>query len=361
MKELLHLFYFAKNKNVLISYGILHCILIMKILFIYILTFFIYLIIMETFLYLLIFILSFILILKGGDFLVESSIWLSKKANIPSMVVGATIVALATTFPETSVSFFSGIKGAEELAVNTAIGSMVCNFALVLGFSFLIKPSRVNKTNFISKVGYFCFALLIMFLLGIDGSFGKFDACVLFVIFIVFLFLNFFSGKEELNFKNESIEDLPSWPKVILQFFISAFSIGFGANIMVSNVEELSAILGISEGLFGLFIISVGTNIPEFVTTLTAIKLNNADIGVGNIFGSSIIDASLLIAVTVFSSRQNKIPLPLGLLVLTVILLLLITIIIVLPILKKGKSNRLQGLFLVILFIIYTLMVGVVL
>lgn len=314
---------------------------------------------METLLYLIIFMLSFIIILKGGDFLVESSIWLSKKAGIPSMVVGATIVALATTFPETSVSFFSGLKGAEELAVNTAIGSMVCNFALVLGLSFLVMPAKVSKNNFISKVIYFIFALIIMFALGLDGKFGFVDAIILAVIFIIFILMNFFSGNKEEKSKLEPALDVPSWIKIIAQFFLSAFSIGFGANLMVTNVEELSSILGISEGIFGLFIISVGTNIPEFVTTITSIKLKNSEIGIGNIFGSSIIDATLLIAVTVFSSKNNNVVMPLKALLLTVPMLLLITFIIVFPIIRSGKSNRKQGIFLILLFILYTILMAI--
>ena len=305
-----------------------------------------------------IFILSFVLILKGGDLLVESSIWLASKAKIPPMVVGATIVSIATTFPETTVSFFSGLSGAEDLAVSTAIGSMMCNFALVLGVSFLCMPSKMSKENLTSKVVYFLFSITILFILALDKKLGIVDGIVLFIIFIVFLFQNFFSvNKQSVNDKL-NIKTLPAWTRILIQFFIAAFSIGYGANILVSNVEGLSKILGISEGIVGLIIISIGTNIPEFVTTMTSIKLNNSEIGLGNIFGSSIIDSTLLIAVTVMSSKHNQVAMPSSILYLTVPMLFLITFIIVLPVYKNGKSSRKQGILLVVLFLLYSIIMS---
>ena len=111
---------------------------------------------MTNFLCIVVFILGFVLILKGGDMLVESSVNLAKKTKIPPMVVGATVVAIATTFPETTVSLISSFKGVEEVGINTAIGSMVCNFTIVLGVSFLLLPSKISANNFVSKIIYFC-------------------------------------------------------------------------------------------------------------------------------------------------------------------------------------------------------------
>lgn len=312
---------------------------------------------MNTFLYVLVFILSFVIILKGGDILVESSICLSKKAGVPSVVVGATLVALATTFPETTIAFFSGKSGAVELAVNTAIGSMLCNFALVLGLSFLIKPTSVNKANFAGKVAYFIASIIILFILGIDGKLTTFDAVILCVVFILFLVQNFAGLNSNLETGLQIAEVLPAWHTIIIEFLISALCIGCGASLMVSNIDALSEILGISEGFLGLFIVSIGTNIPEFVTTMASIKLGSTEIGIGNIFGSSIIDATLLMVVTILSTKNNVVPLPTSLLLLSVPLLILIAFIIIMPIIKKGKTSRVQGAFLLGLFFFYTLLI----
>lgn len=286
--------------------------------------------------------------------MVESAIWLAQKAKIPPLVVGATIVAIATTFPELTVAFFSCLKGADELALNTALGSMVCNFALVLGMSFLFVPSVINMQGLAKKAVMFVVAISLLFLLSLDGKLGVVDAIILLVVFALFLIGNFMDAKHYSEPLNPIVT--PSWLKTIVQFFISAFAIGFGANVLVSNIENLSLVLGVNEGLLGVFVVAIGTNIPEFVTTLTSIKLKSSEIGIGNIFGASIIDSTLLISTTIFSTKNNCLTLPRGLMMLTVPLLIVITGVILLPLIKRQKSNRIQGAILVLLFIVYSVL-----
>ena len=297
---------------------------------------------------------AFILILKGGDLLVESSIHLAKKAKIPTIIVGATVVAIATTFPEISVSIISGRTGAEEIAVSTALGSMVCNFALVLGLAFLVSPSKIENKRLGSKVAFFLISLVALGVLALDQKLGLVDAVILVLVFLGFMIFNIVDARNS----TPTIQDerLPSWGKTVLQFFISALAIGFGANVLVSSIDELSAIMGISEGLLGVFVISVGTNIPEFVTTMTAIRMGNTEIGIGNIFGASLIDATLLLSLTTFSKSGRQIYIPSKLLLLTLGALFLITAVIVYPISKKGKSSRLQGGLLLAIFLAYSLL-----
>ena len=295
-------------------------------------------------------IFAFILILKGGDLLVESSVWLAEKAKIPSIIVGATVVALATTFPEISVSIISGMSGREAISVNTALGSMISNFTLVLGFSFLISPSVISNGKLKSKLIFYVCALLLLTLLSIDQKIGKFDAILLLLFFIAFLVFNIFDAKN--SHVNETKDSLPSWLVTVLQFTISALAIGFGANVLVSSIDELSEIFGVSEGLLGVFIISVGTNIPEFVTTMSAIKMGNAEMGIGNIFGSSFIDATLLISATALA-KSGFVSIPIKLIILTMSLLFLIVIVVALPIIKKGRSSRGQGACLIAIFLLY--------
>lgn len=298
---------------------------------------------------------SLILILKGGDLLVESSIWFAKKAGIPSLIVGATVVSFATTFPEISVAILSGIRGVEDLAINTALGSMVCNFALVLGLSFLLVPSFISKSGLSKKVLFFLSAILVLFVLSFDESLGITDAIIMLILFAVYMVSAMLDVRNKPESKNVDDVKLPSWQTIVIQFIVSAFAVGFGANILVSNIENISMLFGINEGLLGVFIISIGTNIPEFVTTMTAVRLKDSAIGIGNIFGASIIDATMLVAVTVLSAQKSFIELPKNLSLLTVLVLIIITGIIVLPIIKNEKSNRLQGSILVVLFVIYSI------
>lgn len=314
---------------------------------------------MTNFICILVFVLGLVLILKGGDMLVSSSVKLAGKAKIPPMIVGATIVSIATTFPETTVSLVSCFRGVEEVGINTAIGSIVCNFTIVLGASFLLMPTKINSTDFLPKILYFCLCVIVLLFVGLDGKLTWFEGVILMVTLLGFIILNI---KEAKNDKTDSAQFeviTTPWHQIIVEFLVSAFAIGLGAVVLVNNVDIISEMLGVRSEIVSFVIIAVGTNIPELVTTITSVKLKNPEIGIGNIFGASIIDCTLLIAGSVFVSRANFITVSKLLLIITVPTLLLITAVITLPIIKKNKTFRLQGLALILIYIFYTYLVCV--
>ncbi len=308
---------------------------------------------MTNFLVIVVFVLGFVLILKGGDFLVESSVELAKKAKIPPIIVGATVVAIATTFPETTVSLISSFTGAEQVGINTAVGSMVCNFTIVLGLSFLIFPCRVQAGSFIVKTIYFCLSVFVLLVVGLNGRLGIVEAIVLALMFLAFIIVNCIEAKK-IKSPEFIVGSTQSWLKIMVKFFISAFAIGLGAIVLVNNVDNISAMLGIKGGIVGFVIIAIGTNIPELVTTITSVKLSNPEIGIGNIFGASVIDCTMLIACSVFASGNSFISISPVLLLITAPMLLLITGIIALPIIKNQRTFRWQGVALILLYFIYT-------
>ena len=310
---------------------------------------------MENFLTLVLFLLGLLLILKGGDLLVESSIWFGLKTKIPSIVIGATIVAVATTFPETTVSVIASFGGNTDLAVNTAIGAMISNFTLVLGISFLIYPCAIKTDGFSSKSKFFIATLLLLLLLSVDGKLSIIDSIILLVTFALFIFFNIFEAKkfkQNLEFSNE--EKTPSWLYIIIQFVLSAFAIGFGAKVMVNNVLKISQMLNINEQFLGMTVIAIGTNLPELVTSISSIKMRNPEIGIGNIFGASIINCTMLLSLVSVCSPQKILSISLGSLIFSIITLLFITATIAIPIKNKNKSSRLQGGILIATYILYS-------
>lgn len=303
-----------------------------------------------------IFILGFVLILKGGDVLVSSSVKLASKAKIPPMIVGATIVSIATTFPETTVSLISSFKGVEEIGINTAIGSTVCNFTIVLGMSFLICPTRVSSSGFLSKIVYFLVCVVVLFVFGINGIIGVFEAVVLLLMLVGFVVINLREAKTK-NTTTDVAGLKDSWVKIIIEFVISALAIGLGAIVLVENVDAISEMIGVKSGVVSFVIIAIGTNIPELVTTFTSVKLESPEIGIGNIFGASIIDCTLLIACSVFASAGLVINVSKLIILFTMPTLILITTIIAFPIIRSGKTTRFQGAMLIIIYILYTYLI----
>ncbi len=315
---------------------------------------------MNEWLSILLFILGFVLILKGGDLLVESSVWFAKMTKIPSMIIGATIVSIATTFPETTVAFIASIGGEEELAMNTSIGSIICNFTLVLGLSFTFLPTKIDSGAFLKKVLFFLAVLVLFVLCAIDKKIGVFDSVILLFMFAIFIITNIKEAKKTTLDEN-SLSPRPSAVYIVLQFMISAFAIGYGASVLVKNVSNISSIFGISEDVVGLSIIALGTNIPEIVTTIDSIKRKMPEIGIGNIFGASIINATMLIGGATLLAPDSIISLNWFMLFVSVPLLFLTLAVVALPIMKKNKSNRFQGILLLGLYALYSILLGVLL
>lgn len=306
------------------------------------------------------FVLGFVLILKGGELLVDSAVLISYKTKISPLIIGATLVAITTTFPETAVVLLATRGGASDVSITTAIGAMVCNFTIVLGLSFLFMPTVVAPSSFLSKSLYFGFSIVLLFVLSLDGELGVVDAIILLINIAMFFVLNIFeikkSGGNQIQ-EPIKLKSQKGWFKIIIDFLVGGFSIGIGAFALVDNIEIISKLLGLSEGIVGFVIIAIGTNIPELVTTISSIKQKNPEVGLGNIFGASILNSSLLMGIATFVSPMHIMQLENRLMLISTILLLFITFVIVFPILKNKCSKRWQGVVLLLTYVLYTILI----
>lgn len=315
---------------------------------------------MVELLYIGLFLLGFVLIVKGGDLMVESSVWIAEITKIPAMVVGATIVSIATTFPETTIAFIASYSGQQELAINTAVGAMICNFTLVLGLSFMLMPTKIDPGSVAKRSVFFGAVLILSFLFALDKKISMAEGIILLIIFIVYLVFNLRLAKHEKGVVVPSAtHSRPGLYMVLLQFVLSTIAIGFGASVLVSNVKNISEIIGISEEFIGLSFIALGTNIPEIVTTLTAVKKKNPEIGVGNIFGASLINATLLIGGSALLSPSRSIGLEKYIIFFSLPVLFLILLVSSLPIFRRGKSTRIQGFALLFIYLVYSIIMSI--
>lgn len=308
------------------------------------------------------FLLGFILILKGGDLMVEASVRLADATKIPSMVIGATIVSVATTLPEATVSFLASMSQQEELALNIAIGSIICNFALVLGITFLMLPSKIDSKALFKRSVFFALVLIVLVVFAFDLEITLFEGIILLIIFVLFLCFNLYLSKTENYSKVETSNVVqPQLYMVIIQFVLSTIAIGYGASVLVNNVKNISTIFGISEQIIGLSLISIGTNIPEIVTTIASVKQSSPEIGVGNIFGASLINATLLIGGSTLLASDHQITIQKYILVFCLPILFITLIALTLPIFKRGKSTRKQGVLLLTLYALYSILMAIIL
>ena len=245
-----------------------------------------------------IFVIGIVLVIKGGDWFVDSAAWFAEATGIPKFVVGATVVSFATTLPELLVSVRAAMNGSAQLAIGNAVGSVTANTTLIMGVSLVAIAGVVSRKSFSLKGGLLLGAVIALTLLSVSGALPVWSAFILWAIFLVFMISNLIEGKKAASSaKSEEAEtyDKKEIPSKILWFVIGTAAIVFGAEFLVSSGKTIAAGMGISETIIGFTVIALGTSLPELVTTLTAIRKKEESLSVGNIIGANIIDTTLIL------------------------------------------------------------------
>ena len=236
-------------------------------------------------------IVGFILLIKGADFFVEGSSSVAKMLRVPSLIIGMTIVAMGTSFPECSVSINASIAGSNALAISNAVGSNIFNLMAVCGVCALFCPLAVDKGTLKKEFPFSIIVALILLWLGSMGmELGRVDGIILSAIFVVFLYWMVMSARKaraESQDSGEEYEIMPVW-KCILYIIGGIVAIIAGGDVVVDSATKIAEQFGMSENLIGLTVVAFGTSLPELVTSVVAAKKNEVDMALGNVIGSNI-------------------------------------------------------------------------
>lgn len=301
------------------------------------------------------FLLGFVLITKGADIFIESTISVAKKTNIPEIVLGATIVSLATTFPELTVSAFASIQGHTTMSLGNAIGSIICNTGLALGLVAMIKPFNVDKKIFNSKAILLIISVIVLIILGMDKTIGRTDAMALIGLLVIYMINNYNSipktgSRRTSNATNIEYSKSSDMIKLVVMFVIGITMMIIGSRLLVNNGIKIAEVLGVPQAVISLTVIALGTSLPELVSCLTAIRKSHNAISVGNILGANILN---IVSVIGLSSFINDIPILKQTSMVDFPFMILLLLILIIPTFIKQKIYRFQGLLMILTYIIY--------
>ena len=302
-----------------------------------------------------IFIVGLILVIKGGDWFVDSASWFAEATGIPKFVVGATVVSFATTLPELLVSVRAAMNGSAQLAIGNAVGSVTANTTLIMGVSLVAMAGFIKRKEFALKGGLLLAAIVGLTVLSLSGALPVWSAYVLWAIFIVFMVSNLIEGKKSAGAEKSETFEKKEVPSKILFFIIGTASIVFGAEFLVSSGKTIAAGIGISETIIGFTVIALGTSLPELVTTLTAIRKKENSLSVGNIIGANIIDTTLILPLCAVINGQ---PLPVERinLVFDFPVCIAACAVAVVPTIIQGRFKKWQGYALLLIYAAYMLL-----
>lgn len=313
---------------------------------------------METLISVLLFAVGLVLLIKGGDWFVDGATGIATRFHLPDIVVGATVVSIGTTLPEVMVSATGALQGQGAMAYGNAIGSIICNTALIAAISVACKPGPVNvKTMRMPVFFFFGSALLYCIAAYVLGEFPRWMGFTMIAIFVIYTVLNVRNGLKNPNSSLDEAEDNAEkalWQQLLF-LVIGAAVIAFGANLLVEHGTILAEKLHVPETVIALTFVALGTSLPELITTITSLKKGRASLGIGNVIGANVFNLVLVSGISV-SLAPFEVPVGktfFGInssLVLDMPLMLLVMLLLTIPALTKKKLFRWQGIVLLCIY-----------
>ncbi|MBQ8556857.1 MAG: calcium/sodium antiporter [Clostridia bacterium] len=302
----------------------------------------------------LLFVLGLVLLIKGGDWFVDGATGIAHRFHIPELLIGATVVSVGTTLPEVMVSATSAVSGHGEIAYGNAIGSIICNTALIAAIIMAIRPAKVDKKAFLLPVLFFFGAAA--FYVGVAVTTGYFSRWVGVILLAVFAAYMALLVREALKAPNQRAEvDEPheqrEFGKDVLLLVMGAVLIAIGARLLVDNGTLIAQALGVPESVIALTFVALGTSLPELVTAITSLVKGHGALSLGNIIGANLFNLVLVSGVSVVLS---PFAIPAGKMVggvnaslaVDIPVMFLVMGLMTIPALVKGRLSRWQGVAL---------------
>lgn len=257
------------------------------------------------FVYFFMIILGFFLLIYGADLLVKGASGIAKKFHISEIVIGLTIVSLGTSLPELMITLISSAETTHELVIGNVIGSNLCNLLLILGILLVINPIHFKYSTRKVHLPLLLFLNISILIMAIT-SFNKpsfmltvKEGIFLLVIAFIYLAIPFVQHLKNSGISAENTSSSNASKDTLLKSFIfillGGFALKYGGDFVVDYSIHLAHLFQISETMIGLTVVALGTSLPELVTSIVAITKGNKHIAEGNIFGSCIINFSLIL------------------------------------------------------------------
>ena len=308
---------------------------------------------------------GFAFLVKGADFFVEGSSSIAKKLKVPPIIIGLTIVAMGTSLPETAVSVTASLVQNNELAVSNVVGSNIFNLMFVIGVCSILTPIMVQKATVVRDIPLSLGCALFLLVLGISGlgdktgmTLGHADGVIFLIVFAGYIFTMVRSAMKARaagqKVEIEGIEECDnmkelSYGKSILFLIVGAAAIAFGGDLTVDTASRIAIELGMSQTLVGLTIVSIGTSLPELVTSVVAARKNEVDMAVGNAVGSNIFNILMVLGISSAISpvaliREN---------IIDIVLLMVFSVMVWIFAGTRKKIERKEGIIMVVVYLVY--------
>lgn len=249
-----------------------------------------------------------VILIYGANLMVQGASSFAKMLNIPNLIIGLTVVAFGTSFPELMINVFASLEGQSDLAVGNVVGSNIINVLLVIGLAAVIKPMEIQSFTVRYELPFSLLAMALLFVVANDGLINNTDYSVLhrsdgmifLTFFVIFIYYTFVVTTKSTDHDHEEGHDVKEMSKLKSALFIIVGMVGlyFGGDFIVESATVLATDWGLSEVVIGILVVALGTSLPELATSVVASYKGNADMAIGNIVGSNIFNVFLVLGVS---------------------------------------------------------------
>lgn len=249
-------------------------------------------------------VIGLVLLIKSADWLVDGASSLAGRFKISPLVIGLTIVAFGTSFPELVVNGYASFMGNSGIVLGNVIGSNIANILLILGVAAIIYPLQVQSSTIWKEIPFSFLAAIVAAVMAADvflnnqaeNLLTKADGIILLCFFAIFLY--YLASLAQSSRAQQ--DDVPVYTNLKTGGLIAVGLVGlfFGGKWVVDGAVGLAQLIGMSERVIGLTVVAIGTSLPELVTSVVAALKKQSDISIGNVVGSNIFNLFWILGIS---------------------------------------------------------------
>ena len=304
------------------------------------------------------FAIGLVLLIKGGDWFVDAASSIAHRFHMPELLIGATVVSIGTTLPEVMVSAQGAMAGSGSIAFGNAIGSVICNTALIAAITLVAKPAEVDrKTLILPTASFFIAAAFYCVNAYAFGGFSRLSGLILLAMFAIYMVITVRQMKNstaaDAAADTEDTKSEGSLTRDIVMLIVGAIVIAVGARLLVDNAQILAAAIGVPESVIALTLVALGTSLPELVTAITSLLKGCGALSLGNIIGANLFNLVLVSGTAITICPFDLSTASATSLTVDIPLMLAVMLFMTLPALIRQKLSRWQGAVLLCAYAAY--------
>mgnify|MGYP002632275524 CR=1 FL=1 len=294
---------------------------------------------------------GFVALILGADLAVRAAVAAARRLGVSTLVIGLTLVALGTSAPEFVVALIAVMHGSSDIVMGNVIGSNIANIGLILGVAALLAP-LVVVPSLLRREGPFLIVITgLWFLLTLDLVFGREDALIYLGVLVVGGVLYVRAARAEIEASSSTEDEGDPWStlKIGVVLVLGIAILVGGGELLVGAAIDIARDLGVSERVIGLTIVALGTSLPELATSVMAAIRGHADLSIGNVIGSNIMNLLIILGVSGMllpldvAERFQSVDVPLSLFLAVLVLILA----------RRGRLGRLSGAIFLSIYLGY--------